>query len=122
MRKHMHGLPPTLDLSFFKDRALLQVCVGENELILNFEESVSVNVSSRIGWIGAKGRRDTYEDFSKAATAVITLLHDVVVSAHGDTKGTLTLDFGSGVKLEFYDTSQRHESYLIKHQEELIVV
>lgn len=118
----MHRLPLDVDLSFFKGKPLFQVCIGANELILNFDDNVSVNVSSRIGFSGPLGSHDTYEELPRAAPAVVALLNDVVVAAEGDAKGTLTLTFRSGVKLEFYDTSERYESYLITNGDQQIVV
>jgi hypothetical protein len=118
----MNRLPSDLDLSFFKDKPLFQVCIGANELILNFDDYVSITVTSRIGLTGILASHDTYEDFSKAAPAVVALLNDVVVAAEGDSAGTLTLTFRSGIKLEFYDTSDHYESYLVKNGDKVIVV
>ena len=118
----MHRLSPDLDLSFFRNKALLQVCVGANELILNFDEGVSITVTSRVGFVGRNDTSDSYEDFARAGPAAIALLNDVVVSANGDTDGTLSLNFHSGVRLEFYDTSDRYESYLIRNGQQTIVV
>jgi len=118
----MNRLPPDLDLSFFKDKPLIQICVGANELILNFDDSLSITVTSRIGFTGLLGAHDTYEDFPRAAPAVVVLLNDIVVTAEGDSTGTLTLTFRSGIKLAFYDTSDRFESYLVKNGDDVIVV
>jgi hypothetical protein len=118
----MYRLPHDVDLSFFCNRTLFQVCIGANEMILNFGEGLSITVTSSIGWTGRTGAHDTYEDFSKAASAIVTLLDDLVTSAHGDAKGTLSLNFHSGIKLEFYDNSDQYESYLIKNGDKLIVV
>ena len=118
----MHRLPPDIDLTFLREKPLFQVCIGQNEMILNFDESVSITVTSRIGITGRLEKFDTYEDFTKAAPAVLALLHDVVTAAEGDTDGTLTLTFRSGIKLEFFDTTERYESYLVKHGDKVIVV
>jgi hypothetical protein len=118
----MHRLPPDLDLSFFKDKPLLQVCIGANELILHFDDDVSITVTSRIAVRGPLERQDTYEDFSKAAPAVLSLLNDVVTMAEGDAAGTLALAFRSGICLEFHDTSDHYESYLVRHSDKTIVV
>ena len=118
----MHRLPPDIDLTFFKDKALLQVCICANEMILNFDSYVSVTVTSRIGITGRLETFDTYEDFTKAAPAVLALLNDVVTAVEGDTDGTLALTFRSGTKLEFFDTTDHYESYLVKHGDKVIVV
>jgi hypothetical protein len=118
----MHRLPNNIDLSFLVNKELFSVSIGAHELILNFGDTTSINVSSRIGWTANNGNHDTYEDFSKAAAAVLTLLHDIVVSVKGDTDGTLVLNFRSGVKLEFYDTQDRYESYVIKNGDKIIAV
>ncbi|WP_296378031.1 DUF6188 family protein [Reyranella sp.] len=109
-------------MSFFVNKELFSVSISAHELILNFDDAISINVSSRIGWLSVNGNHDTYEDFSKAAPVVLTLLHDIVISAKGDTDGTLALTFRSGVKLEFYDTEDRYESYVIKNGDQFIAV
>lgn len=83
-------------------------------MILRFDDDVSVTVSSRLGFTDLRELQDTYEDFAKAAPAVLGLLHDVVLEARGDPSGTLTLIFQSNRILKFYDTSERYESYLIQ--------
>lgn len=118
----MYRLPPDLDLSFFSNKTLLQVGIGANELILNFDDDLSITVTSRIGLTGLLGSHDTYEDFPKAAPAMVALLNDVVVTAEGDSIGTLTLTFRSGIKLEFYDPNDRYESYVVKNGHEAIIV
>jgi hypothetical protein len=118
----MHRLPPDLDLSFFHGKTLLQVCIGQNEMILRFDGDVAVTVTSRIGFTDTRELRDTYEDFAKAAHAVLGLLHDVILQARGDSEGTLSLVFRSNKTLEFYDTSDRYESYLIQASGRTIAV
>lgn len=118
----MYRLPADLDLSFLANKELFQVCFGAHDLILNFSDVVSISVTSCLGWVSSTGSRDIYEDFSKAAPALLTLLHDVVTSAHGDPAGTLSLKFRLGITLEIYDNSDRYESYLIKNGDQLIVV
>ena len=118
----MYGLPPDIDLSFFHNRTLEQVCIGAADLILHFDEGVSLTVTSSIGWVGPHGARNTYEDFPQAASAVAGLLSDVVVLARGNPEGTLTLEFRKGAKLEFYDDSKQYESYVIKSKGKEIVV
>lgn len=118
----MYGLPSNVDLAFFKGKALLQVCIGAHDLILNFVGDISVTVTSSIGCTTSGGSIQQYDDFRRAAPAVITLLDHSVVLADGDEAGTLTLTFDGGGGLAIYDDSEQYESYTIKNGSKMIVV
>jgi hypothetical protein len=53
---------------------------------------------------------------------VVGFIHETVVSAKGDAKGTLTLEFSGGGRLSIFDDSKQFESYQIKNADVLIVV
>jgi hypothetical protein len=118
----MYGLPPDLDLSFFNGRTLEQVCIGANELILNFDEYLSVTVVSRIGCSMGNDSQRFYDDFREAAALVVKFIGDTIVASKGDSVGTLTLEFTGGGRLSLFDDSKQFESYVIKHGESVIVV
>ena len=118
----MYGLPQNVNLAFFAGRTLLQVCIGAHDLILNFDGNVSVTVTSSVGCIGPDGAIQQYVNFRLAAPAVLDLLNHVIVSAEGDQEGTLTLKFQDGGTLSIYDDSKEYESYIIRSNEQVIVV
>lgn len=118
----MNGLPPDLDLSFFENKTLIQVCVGFNELILVFEPRILVTVTSSIGYVHSHKRVDRFESFPVAASVVCQLLNRAVDSAAGTPDGTLRLEFSGGGHLELYDDSKQFESYVIRFGDTTIVV
>ena len=118
----MFGLPRNVDLSFFVDRAVSQVCFGAHDLILNFSDELSVSVTSLIEFKDAKGEAVRSEDFREVASALVSLIDRTVVSVNGEMDGTLDLIFDNGARLSIFDRYKQYESYVIKHRETLIVV
>jgi hypothetical protein len=117
----MYGLPHDINLAFFNQKLLLQVCIGACELILNFD-GVSVTVTSSVGFADTGGAFRRYDGFPEAASALVTLLNQHITSAEGENAGTLTLRFDGGGILSIYDDSKAYESYTIRNGAQLIVV
>jgi uncharacterized protein DUF6188 len=118
----MYGLPPDLDLEFFDGKTLLQVCVGAHDLILNFDDGLSVTVTSSVGCADSSGSIQRYGDFCQAAPAVLVLVNRVVLSARDEGAGTLALRFDGGGALYVYDDSQHYESYTINNSGAPVIV
>jgi hypothetical protein len=118
----MNGLPNNINLDFFHGQTLLQICVGANEMIWNFDGYVSIIVTSSFACTPVGGARHGYDDFRSAVGDVAYLVHEIVKSAKGTPDGTLTLEFGDGSRIELYDDSKQFESYVIRNGDEVIVV
>jgi hypothetical protein len=118
----MYGLPDDLDLTFLEGISLLQVCVGANEVILNFDRSVSITIESTFRIRTVSGQDDVYEDPRSASAALVGLISDSVARVSAETSGTLRLAFAGGGVLEIYDSSSQYESYQIRHGQQQYVV
>ena len=118
----MYRLPPNVDLSFFRGKALQQVCIGANELILHFDDRISIIITSVFSYAPGKGPQRIYDDYRAAAGVVVRFINETVVSAKGDAKGTLSLEFSGGGRLSILDDSEHYESYVIKNGDMTIVV
>jgi hypothetical protein len=118
----MYGLPTGLNLSFLHERSLLQLWVGLHEFILNFDQGVSITVTSSIGFELSDGPYRRYEDFREAVGIAATLLNERVTLAQGKSDGTLCLEFGDHRRVDVFDDSTQYESYTIRNQDQLIVV
>jgi hypothetical protein len=118
----MYGLPGNLELDFFRRKTLLQICIGRNDAIFNFDQSVSITVTSSVQLTSPDGNRERFENFPKAACALAGLANQIVLSARGNASGTLTLEFSDGSQLEIFDDSREFESYTIRNGEQLIIV
>lgn len=118
----MYGFPPNIDLAFFVGEQLLQLCARAHELILNFDGGISVTEMSSIEYTAADGARHAYTDFPRAVSAIAPLLNRVIVTARGELRGTMVLEFEGGGRLEIPDDRDQYESFVIKHRNGLIVV
>jgi hypothetical protein len=118
----MYPLGKDVDLSFFLGAQLLQVCVGKNELILNFDRSIRVTVLSDFIVTAPAGRSTAYGDPIKGAPSVLPLLHDRIEAARATDDGGLRLRFQSGSEVEIRDTSAQHESFWISNGDRLLIV
>ena len=118
----MYGLPRNIDLTFFDHRALIQVCFGAHDLILRFDEGISVLVTSSVGYTASSGDARVFITVHEAASALFSLLNHSIVSAKGDERGTLVIMFDDGGTVFIYDDSKQFESYVITNGEQVIVV
>ena len=118
----MYGLQVGIDLSFFLGRSLTQICIGANELILNFDSDVSVTVESRIGLTSPGADTEQFDDLRASGALLVGLLERHVATVEGRPEGTLRLQFETGHILEFYDSSQAYESYQVRNGSDLIIV
>lgn len=110
----MYGLP-TDDLTFLEGTRLLQVCIGSNEVILNFDREVSITIESTFRVRSSEGEDIVFENSPSSAAALAELLSERVTEVHGQTDGTLRLLFSRGAVLEIYDSSKNYESYQVRH-------
>ncbi len=118
----MYGLPNNTDLSFFRGKLLLQVCIGYNEVILRFSDDLSVTLQTDIGHKKAGVCMALYKTMIPSASVLVNLLHTSIVNASAEPPGTLVLEFSNNEMLEIYDTSQQYESYQIVYGDKMIVV
>jgi hypothetical protein len=118
----MHGLPADLDLSFLVGPTLLQVCIGENEVILRFDGDVSITIESTFVVRDEGGCETAFECARAAASALVEFLADSITEVLGQRSGTLRLTFSRGGVVEIYDSFEDFESYQIQHGKDLHVV
>lgn len=118
----MYGLDRNVDLSFFNGKTLLQACFGVHELILNFDDGLSITVTSSLGICDKHDTLQICDDFRQAASSILAQLNRKVLSNKGEQNGTLTLFFEGGGIISLYDDSDKYESYVIKIGKNIIVV
>ncbi len=118
----MNRLPAHIDLSFFHGQRLMQVCVGAHDLLLHFDEGVSISIESEVACTSTDGTRTRYDDLTRATPFVIAFLDRSIVSAQGTPDGTLHLEFDDRRHFHVYDSNEHYESYVITHGDQTIVV
>ena len=112
----MYGLPESVDLGFLSGSTLVQICVGENDLILNFYKDVSITVESCVGCEDGSGAVQRFGDFRQAAGMLFAFLGQDVRVAVRASQTTLVLEFESGKRIEIYDDSEQFESFVIRYE------
>jgi hypothetical protein len=118
----MHKLPSNVDLKFLLDATLLQVCVGAYEVILNFDDDISITVESSFVLGAVGGDRERFDQFPTAAQALAGLLHMRVTQVKYKTDSNLYLQFSDGFEVEVDGGDPAYECYLIRHGEREFVV
>lgn len=120
----MYGLSQDVNLNFLVGQHLIQLGVGQNEIIMNFYDNTSITLEC--GFSVKSDFDETRVDRSQsgiiAATAIWPLVGRGVTMATSRDSGTLRLEFGYGFAIEIYDDSSKYESYQIKHPGGIIVV
>lgn len=118
----MFGLPADVDVSFLVGAVLIQVCAGENEVVLNFDEDVSIMSAATIRYAEDGEPQRELEDARTVSKALIDLLGQTIVRADGNLDGTLRLFWSNDSRVELLDSWGDYESYTVRHGETLIVV
>lgn len=118
----MYGLSSDVDLSFFVGAVVIQVCVGENRLVLHLGDRIEVTIATSV----SVAEPDVAAQLINAAPATgvwaIRLLGDKVVAALATNTGTLSLLFESGREVDILDEDPNHECYTISSPAGIIVV
>ena len=118
----MYGLPKNIDLAFLLEKSLQQVCVGFNDLILQFDDDLGITITSECDYESKRDEVTRIEKYPLSASMICQLLGCSIVQAKGAEDGTLVLRFSNEDTLTIYDDSKEYESYQIKHREHLIIV
>lgn len=119
----MYGLSKNVDLSFLRGAELQQVCIGRNELILNFDRDVRITILSSLGVSCPRGVYSTnHSDVVVGGIKIVGLLNDVILDAEATDEGDLMMTFESGWAITAIDDSDEYESFWIAHGAEQIIV
>ncbi len=78
----MYGLRSDLDLSFLVGPTLLQVCIGENEVVLRFDGNISITIESRFLVRDLSGHDTVFENAPPAAALLVEFLPDSITSSY----------------------------------------
>jgi Family of unknown function (DUF6188) len=111
----MYGLKKGIDLSFLKDRELIQVAIGVYQVQFGFDEDVRIGVEGGFDYFdGATELSWKPEaEYSRIAARTVALLGATVHTFEAHEDGTLKLAFSNGHRLVILDSSKEYESYSI---------
>lgn len=117
----MHGIPENTDLAPLVGAILEQLCIGLNEIILRFGDSLSLTVegqlrleSNEVVWQG-----NTYRE---AANAFAALLGVAIVRSWIVDSKTLSIEFSNGTVVTVFDSKTRYESFQLHIGDRVVVV
>lgn len=118
----MYGLPKGADFTFLESLTLLQICFGEHDLILNFDDaSITIMSAIRIKNSDALGIQK-YIDYRSAAPQILNLIGKSLMEVTTEEPGTLVLTFADACRLCIDDDSSDFESFIIEHRDRTWVV
>lgn len=100
----------------------MQVCIGENEVILNMTSEISIMITSNVLIIREQGPEERSEDARHAGASMLAILGNTIVQVQGTRDGTLRIKWDSGAELHIFDTWKEFESYTIRNGVSLLVV
>jgi hypothetical protein len=118
----MYRLSTTEDLSFLVHAEVIQVCIGANEAILNFDSDVRITILADFSVAAADGAAVRYDDPRQGAAALVGLLNDSIATAAATRSGDLRVAFASGAELFAFDSNSEYESFWIKGPSGEIIV
>ncbi|MGA1984298.1 MAG: hypothetical protein ABSG84_17755 [Acidobacteriaceae bacterium] len=111
----------TIDLSFFKGTTLVQICLGANDLGLNFDlPPIQIMMQSGFG-TRVVGQERALHDLTSGHILRNFLSREVSDASWGE-KGTLILTFVGGDQVLIFDDNDQFEAYTISHPGHTIVV
>jgi Family of unknown function (DUF6188) len=118
----MYGSTANHDLGFLVGSTLFQACIGENDIILLFDDDISITIQTDFLIRDSSGLETIFEETLPAAASVVKFIPDMITKVLYQRDGTLCLWFSKGGSIEIYDTSEQYESYNVKHGTKIYVV
>ncbi|MBO9540450.1 hypothetical protein J7643_07655 [bacterium] len=120
---HMYGLNDSIDLDFLLHKELSQVCIGQFNLQLRFNENVCVSIESGFNYLPSP--EVIYELSAEeyiSSSMVSVLLGHAISKVEKSGKGNLELTFSNGAKLQIFDDNEYYECYTISGSPDGIIV
>jgi len=119
----MYGLNQQVDLSFLSDRKLLQVCVGEFQVILRFDGDTTITLECAFGYTPKSGQKLLGVPSSQnSAACLLGLVGLQVMHVNNLGNGNLEIVLTNRDRVEIYDSNADTESYQISSPRGMIIV
>lgn len=118
----MYGLSIETDVSFLINRELIQVCIGLYQVILNFDESVSISLECDFEHLFQNETLIENNTLPTSASTLLKLLGAKISDINNQGNGNLELVFSNDSVLRIFDSNEDEESYQIVFDGKEIVV
>lgn len=108
----MYGVPSDIHLECLRDSEIVQVCIGEGQVILNFHPSGYISIEGHWELLEPDGRiLDSGQEHSaRDCFRLHRILGIPIKSFSLNAPSSFTLLFDSGHSLTIYDSSSHYES------------
>jgi len=118
----MNGIPEKIREGLLVAAKLIQVCIGENETILRFDNGTAVTLECEVSF--GIGRGSVLKSFGAAETgkAMLPLLGAGVLSVTRLTWRDLAIQFERDAVVTLHDSNENFESFSIINGTEQVVV
>ena len=117
----MYILARDSDLNFLNSQRIIQVCVGENEVIFNFDNNYSITVYSKLSFTQSNIQAFTLTA-DTAGMASLGYIGELIVDYAIDKYSNLVLVFASSKRMAIIAESQEYENYIIRGNSTIVVV
>ena len=118
----MYGLSKDEDLSFLIGRELQQVCVGNFQVILNFDNQTSINIECEFSVRGTAEHGPCEENRNINISKLFGVLGHRVVGLTNKGDGDLEIKFSDGSLIAILDADANIESYTISDPNHMIII
>ncbi len=118
----VYGISPEENFDFLDRKLLQQMCFGENELILRFDDpTISIVIMADIEIVTHIRGRRLAEDPRSLASDLVDFLGKTITDIKS-TQRALFLVFDDEYTLILHDSDENYECFTIKNGDRIIVV
>jgi hypothetical protein len=117
----MYGLAKNEDLKFLLSKRLDQISVGLFQILLNFENGVSISIEC-VFECTVDGKLIRGNNHPQSASLLFPFLGENIQAFSVESEGILKLEFSHGGVLTLYDSNPDSESYQINGTGKSIIV
>lgn len=115
---HVFGISPQFPFKELQGGNLIQICIGQHDLQLNFDNRVKFSISSRVKIMTDNVNTDSYKNIANNLCKFLG--HAIKRSLSNELKSIL-LEFDVG-SIEIFDDSENCESFTVTIDGKVIVV
>lgn len=110
----MNGIPESIDGALLVGATLIQICVGQNEVILHFSNGTAVTIECQVG-VGVAGDPISWESGAvKSGAAFLPLLGADVVHMAVLSRAQMEIRFSPDARVILCDSNSHYESFSIQ--------
>lgn len=118
----MNGIPEKISESLLVAAKLIQVCIGENETILHFDNGTSVTLECDVSLVVGRGSTKQLSGSVATGAALLPLLGAGILAVDRKTQRDLVIQFERDAIVTLHDSNEHYESFSIVNGAERVIV